>query len=467
MIKIENLIYPLAVILGIVLIVTPEYDVHISFLFWVALMFYCMLNIEKRVLLMLFAFTVFVFCMTRIVIPEYYINDFIQDSQLYSMSFSQDVHNFVARACFLSLVGALVGFNLVSANINSDYRLNIDPNSYQITQIRKISKYLYLLSVILVVYSIYTRFSFVAAYGYMDSYIDYSNSLPTVLSKFASTNALCFYLFLVTLPSKKEAKPILIVFMLVAVFSLLTGARTGFIMSLITLLVYLLLRNRIDPYDPWLTRKVKIAILFSLPFITALMFIVMLMRGESSVSNISFVDMVINSIYQQGSILEVLGVSYENADRIPYRIWSFGRVIDSYDNNFLFQILGIGQAFKANTVDFAINGHSLANYLTYTYQTQRYLAGGGMGSSFIAESWLDFGYLGVVGFSVVYGVILSKFFVWARKNVWIFAISFYMVNAIIYVPRAGAADFVSDILSPTYLLLLIGIYFYTKPKTYV
>ena len=28
MIKIENLIYPLAVILGIVLIVTPEYDVH-------------------------------------------------------------------------------------------------------------------------------------------------------------------------------------------------------------------------------------------------------------------------------------------------------------------------------------------------------------------------------------------------------------------------------------------------------
>ena len=33
MIKIENLIYPLAVILGIVLIVTPEYDVHISFLF--------------------------------------------------------------------------------------------------------------------------------------------------------------------------------------------------------------------------------------------------------------------------------------------------------------------------------------------------------------------------------------------------------------------------------------------------
>lgn len=112
----------------------------------------------------------------------------------------------------------------------------------------------------------------------------------------------------------------------------------------------------------------KIAILFHLPFITALMFIVMLMRGESSVSNISFVDMVINSIYQQGSILEVLGVSYENADRIPYRIWSFGRVIDSYDNNFLFQILGIGQAFKANTVDFAINGHSLANYLTYTYK---------------------------------------------------------------------------------------------------
>lgn len=467
MIKIDNFIYPLAIILGIALIVMPEYNVQISFTFWVALMLYCSLNIEKRVLLMLFTFTIFVFGMTRIVIPKFYTNDFIQTSQLYSMSFNQDVHNFIAKACFLSLVGVLIGFNFVSIEKKHVNKLNINPSSCQIIKIRRISKYLYLLSLILVVYSIYTRFSFVVAYGYMDSYIDYTSGLPTILNKFASTNALCLYIFLATLPSKKEAKPILIIFMLISIFSLLTGARTVFIMNIITLVVYYLLRNSMEPNNPWLTKKGKIYIIIALPLITALMFIVMLIRGEASTSNISFIDMVINSIYQQGSIIEVLGISYEDADNIPYRLWSFGRIIDSYSNNFLFQLLGIGQTFKANTVEFAINGHSLANYLTYTYQTQRYLAGGGMGSSFIAESWLDFGYFGVVVFSVVYGVILAKFFIWARKSVWICAISFYMVNAIIYAPRAGASDFISDILSPTYLLLIIGIYFYAKTKSYV
>ena len=47
-----------------------------------------------------------------------------------------------------------------------------------------------------------------------------------------------------------------------------------------------------------------------------------------------------------------------------------------------------------------------------------------------------------------------------------FALAFYMVNAIIYAPRAGACDFISDILSPTYLLLMLLIYNYSKPKRY-
>ena len=47
-----------------------------------------------------------------------------------------------------------------------------------------------------------------------------------------------------------------------------------------------------------------------------------------------------------------------------------------------------------------------------------------------------------------------------------FALAFYMVNAIIYAPRAGACDFISDILSPTYLLLMLLIYNYSKPKHY-
>lgn len=460
------IIYLFAIIVGILMLICPNCEVSLSFAFWIVLMVYCIKDIESRMLLMLFAFTVFVFGMTRIVIPEYYTNDYIQNSQRWSMSFGGEVHNFIARTCFIALVGALFGFNIIrkKQDISIDY--NIDTNSSQTLKIRKASKYLYLLSSILVIYSIYSRFSFVAMYGYMDSYIDYSSDLPVWLYKFASTNALCLYLFLATLPSKKEAKPILSLFLLISFLSLLTGARTDFVMSFITLLIYLVLRNKITPKDPWLTRKGKLLIFMCIPILVALMFIVMLIRGDSEIDNVNLFDMVINSIYQQGSIIEVLGVSYEEVEHIPHRLWSFGRIIESFENNFVFQILGIGQEYRANTADFAINGHSLANYLTYTYQNQRYLAGGGMGSSFIAETWLDFGYFGVFIFSFIYGVILSKFYKLVKTNVWMFALAFYMVNAIIYAPRAGACDFISDILSPTYLLLMLLIYNYSKPKHY-
>ena len=424
-----------------------------------------MARIEKRLLLMLFAFTVFIFGMSRIVIPAYYTNDYIENSLRYSMNFGPNVHSFIARACFLSLLGALLGFNILKSKFEPSYSICIH-DTFRYSRIRKAAKYLYLLSSILVIYLIYSRFSFVLAFGYMDSYIDFNNNLPTILNKFASTNSLCLYLFLATLPSKKEARPLLIIFFSISIFSLFTGGRTKFVMDLITLLIYYVLRNRLDPENPWLTRKGKILMLASLPFLVALMFIVMLVRGESSADSFSFFDMVINSVYQQGSIIEVLGISYEQSDNIPDRFWSFGRLIDSYNNNFIFQILNIGEVYKSNTAAFAIHGHSLANYLTYTYQTKRFLSGGGMGSSFIAESWLDFGYLGIIFFSCIYGIVLSRFFYLAKKNIWFFAISFYMVNAIIYSPREGAGDFISDILSPTYLLLLFAIYFYSKNKSY-
>lgn len=464
--KISNiLIYFFALLVGVLMLIFPNSEVSLSFLFWIVLMLYCIKDIESRMLLMLFAFTVFVFGMTRIVIPEYYTTDFIQNSQRWSMSFGSDVHKFIARTCFMALVGALLGFNIIRKEQDMFINYNVDTHSRQTLKIRKVSKYLYLLSSILVIYSIYSRFSFVAMYGYMDSFVDYSSNLPGLLNKFASTNALCLYLFLATLPSKREAKPILFLFLLISLFSLLTGARTVFVMNFITLLIYLVLRNKITPKDPWLTRKGKLFLLMCLPILVAMMFVVMLMRGDAEINNTNLFDMIINSIYQQGSIIEVLGVSYEEVEHIPHRLWSFGRIIDSYGNNFIFQILGIGQEYKANTADFAKNGHSLANYLTYTYQNQRYLAGGGMGSSFIAEAWLDFGYWGVAVFSFIYGVILSKFYT-LIKNVWMFALAFYMVNAIIYAPRAGACDFISDILSPTYLLLILSIYYYTKPKRY-
>lgn len=202
MLQKNNWIYFLAAISGFSLLLFPEYAVHISFVFWISIMSYCFSNIEERILLMLFSFTIFVFCMTQIVIPEYYTNDYIQYSQRVTNSFSHNTYNFIAISCFLSMVSSLIGFNSVKKSIYGNYLLNIDIDSYKVKRIRKLAKWLYLSSSLLVVYSIYSRFSYVAANGYMDSFANYNNNLPEILNKFASTNKLCLYLYLASLPSK-------------------------------------------------------------------------------------------------------------------------------------------------------------------------------------------------------------------------------------------------------------------------
>ena len=117
------IIYLFAIIVGILMLIYPNCEVSLSFAFWIVLMLYCIKDIESRMLLMLFAFTVFVFGMTRIVIPEYYTNDYIQNSQCWSMSFGGEVHNFIARTCFIALVGALLGFDIIrkKQDISIDY----------------------------------------------------------------------------------------------------------------------------------------------------------------------------------------------------------------------------------------------------------------------------------------------------------------------------------------------------------
>ena len=42
--------------------------------------------------------------------------------------------------------------------------------------------------------------------------------------------------------------------------------------------------------------------------------------------------------------------------------------------------------------------------------------GGGLGSSYIAEAWKDFGYLGVIIFSYIYGLILALIPQWCHKG---------------------------------------------------
>lgn len=429
---------------------------------WLVIMTYCLIDIEKRLTLFAFVLAIFTFLLSRLIIPLFYTNAYIESAIDNSMEFSDAAYDFIYNALIIALITSYVGFKSVSRNslfqINQSYYQSRTNN-----RIRKITKYLVYFTYTFCVINVLGKVYFVAQNGYEALFLEYVNILPPFLIKFVNIYTLVFYLFLATLPSKAEAKWPIILFIALGVVSLLTGQRGGFILNCILIVVYMFLRNQMTPNDLWIGRRGKTALIISVPLLCAFMFIIMLVRGGNAANSYDTSSLVIDFFFQQGTSLQVVGLTYDAQSVIPSgKFYTFGTIIDNFNDNFIFNLLGIAKSYRAQTPEFAINGHSLANYLTYTFETQRFLNGGGMGSSYVAEVWNDFGYLGLGLWSFMYGCILGKFYKWARMNYWFFGISFYMLMGIVFSPRAGAIDFIADILSPTNLLVMFIIYQYGR-----
>lgn len=427
------------------------------------ILLYCLRDMENRVILMSFMISIFTFLLTRLTIPYIYTSSYIIDSWGRTISFSETTYQSMYIAIFVAIVSVFLGYTV--SQTSNNLPISYQPNSQYSTRARKLSLYLYYITYIFFALAIIEKVYFVLTHGYMEYYIGYTRLLPGIVYKLATAFEIVFFIFLATLPSKQEAKKPIVLYLLIEFISLLAGARNEFILAFLFIIIYLYIRNSLNPEDPWLSKKGKFAVAIFLPVICVLMFVVLLLRADNKVEQFDFIGMFFDLLFQQGSSMQVLGLTFEHAESLDQsRLFSFGPLIDKFNSNFFFQILGNGVSLKGNTVEMATQGHNYGDYITYTFQPRRYLNGGGMASSYIAEVWLDWGYVGLSIWSFVYGVILAKVYVLIRKNIWLTALAFFMMMQIIYSPRACAIYFISEIISPVYLLIIFAIWGYARQK---
>ena len=449
------------IILGVLYLLFPNNHAHILIFAWVYKMAFSLSDLNKRSALLAFDLALFTFLMTRLVIPLFYTNDYIITSLDDTLSFNLETYDFMYTAIFIAMICVHVGFNVVNLNINTITKIN--NQKPQTLSIRYISKKICNITFVFAILEVLEKVYFVWTHSYLDYYLSYGQSLPGIIYKLSTIYDLVFYIFLATMPSKKDAKPVIIMYLILNTLSLLGGGRSSFILAIMFLVIYGYLRNDLTPDKPWISSKIQRRLLIIIPGVCMLMFIVMMIRGGSESYNMNVFELFLNFFFSQGSSMQVLGLTYEGVDSFPDgQYYSLGPLINVVNDNILLHMLGIGHHFKSQTVEIALNGHSLGNYLTYTYQTQRFFKGGGLGSSYIAEAWADFGYIGIIIWSLIYGVILAKIKLWCVKNTWITALAFMMMMSIIYAPRANAISFVSNLVSPTYLLTFMYIYYYSK-----
>ncbi len=444
----------------------PEWQAVITLTMWVVVVWFCLLRVKERLLLLLFQATLFTFLMTRLILPDFFQTGYIADDVDGTIRmFDIETLRFIYTTLAISIFGSYLGFAMIPEIENEQLQL-YDNNTPYVLNIRRISKILSYGCSLFFVAIVIEKSIFVINNGYFELYADFESQLPAVVHKLSALYTPLFYLFLATFPSKQEARLPIVLYLIIALVSLSTGSRTAFMLALVFMLFYYSVRNFVTPDEPWLSRKVVIVLVSMLPFLLAGMFMIDFIRGDKEMEDAGILDMFVNFFYQQGVSAKVIGLTYDFRDLLDDgRIFSFGQIIDNFNKNFIFKIMGNAVEYKPQTEEMALYGHSLANTLTYTQMHKSFLSGVGLGTSYIAEVWHDFGYIGLLLWNMMYGLIFARFYHWVRKGLWPCAFGLIMIPDIIYAPRGHASAFLNVFLSISTLLVFYIIHVIAKHYT--
>ncbi|MDA3052020.1 O-antigen polysaccharide polymerase Wzy family protein [Campylobacter sp. JMF_01 NE2] len=228
--------------------------------------------------------------------------------------------------------------------------------------------------------------------GYEAIYLD--NSTPWIISLLDNLFLLGFIFIMINKIEKRKAKIFFIIFVLLSMVGLISGARAK---------AFLYILNALWLYSTVYSYKIKFKTLFL--FVVSLFLLASIIQLLRHNDTISF-----SGIF---SIFYSLGVSVlVNGFVIEFKE-NFTETVSQYTGFLLNPLIGLFNAITGNYMpqDERIGTihQSLADALSYFLFPDKFLAGHGLGSSFVAEIWLFGGgsMISVVIFSLILGFFIS------------------------------------------------------------
>lgn len=389
--------------------------------------------------------------------------------QSWWVDYSTEVNLHVLLSIFLSLFSLFMGM-VMSEYVNkgkkskNNFKQRI--KALENINIQKTSKVMFYLTYIVLIITLLEKSLYVLQNGYVSLYTDYATHLPSFILKIAETNKIFLFIYLSTLPKKKDARNVVLLNLAYLILTIFTGVRNTFVVGLFVLLTYAIFRDaKFSEIDvKWIGKYEKIVIIVGLPFLIAFLNLYGSIRSNATVQDFSFFDQIINFFKTQGASINVLyyGKEYENLLPTTNTSYTFGPLITYFTRGtFASIVTGLDQ-IKNNTVEMAIYGNNFGATITYLVNPQYYLSGGGLGTQYIAELYADFGYLGIIIFNFILGCI----FIWiprvAFNKWWTFAIGISICYDIYLMPRSFALTFIGTFMSLTTWLPIILVVLITK-----
>ncbi|MGN0570361.1 MAG: O-antigen polysaccharide polymerase Wzy family protein [Candidatus Fimenecus sp.] len=279
--------------------------------------------------------------------------------------------------------------------------------------------------------------------SYTDYYASFESSLPGVILSLSALTKFMLCMYLATMPTKMSAFFVLGIYVFTTIPVFIVGQRNPFISAALFAVCYYLLRDFIsgEKEKKWFGKFEAAAVVIALPFLFAFLSLYESIRKDIPITEISVFKSILDLFHSQGITFEVICRAINHIDELPTTNfnYTFGSLINYFKGNGLSRLLFGFETYKIQTEEAALYGNNLDATISYFDLGSKYFEGAGLGSSFIIENYVDFGYIGVIIFSFLLGMLLIWFVKNFHKNVFVSYCVLVLLLQLFMVPRSSAS----------------------------
>jgi oligosaccharide repeat unit polymerase len=456
--------------LACLLFATGLFYSDLNILFWgmvllfVANIVYACADLGQRLLFLFFHGGLALFFISRPTIGVLYYH---HPLSWFSLSFDGAV--FSLSVLFLSMLCLRIGSSFIEWRRgpqidNREALASGIRNNPHLPTLRIASGIVFFVGFAILLWMYVQRWQMMQGMDYEQYYLQNFSANTTLLERTLATMepyALCA--FLATLPTKRLSLIALSLHLLTTIPLLLIGTRGSFVLAVLFIVLYYILRERIDGKGTWIGRFEKTVAIIVIPLGILGLGMMNYIRANTQAYGLSIVDLLADALYKQGASYTVLSRAYQvhgQIEMLGFKGYSFGSLTDYIlYGPFGTILLGTTDLYTGNNIHLAVQGHSFAHANAY-YAHWNYLGGEGFGSSYLLELYQDFGYLGIAVFSLFFGALLNAM-QWLFAKGWFWGTLVLTSAAVLFhVPRGATAEWIEYIWTPqfwfTIVLIILG-----------
>lgn len=425
---------------------------------------YCFKNIKNRIVLLVFLGCFFTFIMSQYVT----INTGIP---LHRDTFPLDNRVHTTFCVFLSVISIVISTFALEFFQNKSKHARKNQEKYFLSNdrsnIKLVSKGSFYITSLFVFITLIERILYSNQYGYLGYIADFKTTLPFIITYISGCFYVVFFLFISAIPSKKEMLLPNIIYLIYVSLTLLTGSRSTFVLGIINLILALVAREyKVEKCERIITKKKIIIVCVALPLMLYGLNIYNTTRNSVEINNKDFWKNINDFFANQGSSLSVVCLEKQyheelKTKRYPYVFYSIVKEVERVFNREIYAPIKSVDEIEEKLY----KQNSLGQKISYYYHKDKIIEGYGLGSNYIAEAYVDFGYIGVVLINILFGACIFLFNKFLYKNWILSTVALITTLSFMYLPRDPAFNWLNSITSFNLWGILGITYVITKKRS--